>query len=55
MLIIAALRDGEIGVGELVERLGVTKSALSHQLRSMRDKRLKVNAAAMTFVRVRNP
>ena len=40
VLIIAALRDGEIGVGELVERLGVTKSAISHQLRGLRDKRL---------------
>lgn len=38
--IIAALVEGEIGVGELVERLGVTKSAVSHQLRGLRDKRL---------------
>jgi ArsR family transcriptional regulator len=40
ILIIAALIDGEVGVGELVERLGVTKSAISHQLRGLRDKRL---------------
>lgn len=40
VLIIAALLKGEIGVGELVERLGVTKSAISHQLRGLRDKRL---------------
>lgn len=40
ILIIAALLEGEIGVGELVERLGVTKSAVSHQLRGLRDKRL---------------
>jgi ArsR family transcriptional regulator, lead/cadmium/zinc/bismuth-responsive transcriptional repressor len=38
--IIAVLMDGEIGVGELVERIGVTKSAISHQLRGLRDKRL---------------
>ncbi len=38
--IIAALLDGEIGVGELVDRIGVTKSAISHQLRGLRDKRL---------------
>ena len=38
--IIAALVDGEIGVGELVERIGLTKSAVSHQLRGLRDKRL---------------
>ena len=44
-------RDGEVnnrpvadvnpnGVGELVDRLGLTKSAISHQLRGLRDKRL---------------
>lgn len=40
ILIIAALLDGEVGVSELVDRLGVTKSAISHQLRGLRDKRL---------------
>jgi len=40
ILIISALLDGEVGVGELVERLGLTKSAVSHQLRGLRDKRL---------------
>jgi ArsR family transcriptional regulator len=38
--IIAALIEGEIGVGELVERIGLSKSAVSHQLRGLRDKRL---------------
>jgi DNA-binding transcriptional ArsR family regulator len=38
--IIAVLIDGEIGVGDLVERIGLTKSAISHQLRGLRDKRL---------------
>ncbi len=40
ILIISALLDGEVGVGELVERLGLTKSAVSHQLRGLRDKRI---------------
>ena len=40
ILIISAVLDGEVGVGELVERLGLTKSAVSHQLRGLRDKRL---------------
>ena len=40
ILIISARLDGEVGVGALVERLGLTKSAVSHQLRGLRDKRL---------------
>lgn len=40
ILIISALLDREVGVGELVERLGISKSAVSHQLRGLRDKRL---------------
>ncbi len=40
ILIISALLEGEIGVSELVDRLGVTQSAISHQLRGLRDKRL---------------
>ena len=40
ILIISALLNGEVGVSELVERLGLTKSAVSHQLRGLRDKRL---------------
>jgi len=38
--IIAALIEGEIGFSELVERIGLTDSAVSHQLRGLRDKRL---------------
>jgi len=38
--IISALVEGEVGVGELVERIGLTKSAVSHQLRGLRDKRI---------------
>lgn len=40
ILILTALMDGEVGVGELVERLGLTKSAISHQLRGLRDRRI---------------
>jgi ArsR family transcriptional regulator, lead/cadmium/zinc/bismuth-responsive transcriptional repressor len=38
--IISTLMDGEIGVRELVESIGVTKSAISHQLSGLRIKRL---------------
>ncbi|OGO81653.1 MAG: hypothetical protein A3K41_03530 [Chloroflexi bacterium RIFOXYD12_FULL_57_15] len=38
--IISVLVEGEIGVGDLVERIGLTKSAVSHQLRGLRDKRI---------------
>lgn len=40
ILIIAALLEGETGVGELVVRLKLTKSAVSHQLRGLRDKHI---------------
>jgi ArsR family transcriptional regulator, lead/cadmium/zinc/bismuth-responsive transcriptional repressor len=40
ILILANLMDGEIGVGELVSRIGLSKSAISHQLRGLRDKRI---------------
>jgi DNA-binding transcriptional ArsR family regulator len=40
LLILATLLDGEIGVGELVERIGISKSAVSHQLRGLRDRRI---------------
>lgn len=38
--IIAILSLGEINVGQLVEQIGLSKSAISHQLRGLRDKRL---------------
>jgi ArsR family transcriptional regulator, lead/cadmium/zinc/bismuth-responsive transcriptional repressor len=38
--IIGILVQGEIGFGELVDRIGLTKSAVSHQLRGLRDKRV---------------
>ena len=40
ILIINALLEKEVGVAELVTQLGLTKSAVSHQLRGLRDKRL---------------
>lgn len=40
ILILATLVEGEIGVGDLVERIGLTKSAVSHQLRGLRDKHI---------------
>jgi ArsR family transcriptional regulator len=38
--ILEALLDGEMNVGELVQRIGLSKSAVSHQLRGLRDRRL---------------
>lgn len=38
--ILSALMDGETNVGDLVDRIGLTKSAISHQLRGLKDKRL---------------
>jgi DNA-binding transcriptional ArsR family regulator len=38
--IIHILLDGEVNVGKLVEEVGLSKSAVSHQLRGLKDKRL---------------
>lgn len=38
--IIAALMSGEMMVGDLVECIGLSKSAISHQLRGLKDKRI---------------
>ncbi|GAB4453920.1 MAG: hypothetical protein OHK0041_18080 [Anaerolineales bacterium] len=38
--IISALLDGEMNVGEIAARLGMTESAVSHQLRGLRQMRL---------------
>jgi ArsR family transcriptional regulator len=40
--VIDALRDGEIGVNELCERLGVEQSALSQQLSVLRSRNIVV-------------
>ena len=38
--ILELLVQGEVRVGEVVERIGVSKSAVSHQLRRLRDRRI---------------
>lgn len=38
--IIAALMAGEVSVGDLVQVVGLSKSAVSHQLKTLRDKRV---------------
>jgi DNA-binding transcriptional ArsR family regulator len=39
--IISSLVDGEVNVGDLVQIIGLSKSAISHQLRGLRDKRVE--------------
>ena len=38
--IISYLLAGEVNVGELVQQLGISKSAVSHQLKGLRDKKV---------------
>ena len=38
--IISVLLDGEMNVGEIAAQLEMTESAVSHQLRGLRDKRI---------------
>lgn len=38
--IIACLVDGERNTGEIVEAIGLSKSAISHQIRLLRDKKV---------------
>ncbi len=38
--IISVLLDGEMNVGDLADRLGMTESAVSHQLRGLRYMKL---------------
>jgi ArsR family transcriptional regulator, lead/cadmium/zinc/bismuth-responsive transcriptional repressor len=38
--IISVLLDGEMNVGEIAARLGMTESAVSHQLRGLRQMKL---------------
>lgn len=38
--IIAGLLDQEVNVGELADRIGMSESAVSHQLRNLRQQRL---------------
>ena len=38
--ILAILMEGEVNVGDLVQIVGLSKSAVSHQLRGLRDRRV---------------
>ena len=38
--ILAALIVGEVNVGDLVQEMGLSKSAISHQLRLLRDRQV---------------
>ena len=38
--IIGCLMTGEVNVGDLVRQLGLSKSAISHQLKGLRDKKV---------------
>jgi len=38
--ILAALMVGEVNVGDLVHEVGLSKSAISHQLRILRDRKV---------------
>lgn len=38
--IISLLMTSEVNVGEVVRQIGLSKSAVSHQLRSLRDKKV---------------
>ena len=40
MKLLFALESGEVSVNELADRLNMTKSAISHQLRALRDAKL---------------
>ncbi len=40
LAIISMIIEGEMGVGEMVSRLGLSKSAVSHQLRGLHDRRI---------------
>ncbi|GAP20744.1 ArsR/SmtB family transcription factor [Leptolinea tardivitalis] len=40
LLILISLLNGEKGVGELVEIVGISKYAISHQLRRLKDRRI---------------
>lgn len=55
--IIYALRDGEVPVGELVERLGLTKANLSQHLAVLRQSRIVASRrdGVNVYYRISNP
>lgn len=55
--IIALLKDGELSVGELVERIGATKANVSQHLAVLRQRRVVQSRREGTniFYRINNP
>lgn len=55
--IIAALKDGEASVGELVERIGATKANVSQHLAVLRQRRVVAarREGVNIFYRINNP
>ncbi|OGQ55857.1 MAG: hypothetical protein A3J24_02580 [Deltaproteobacteria bacterium RIFCSPLOWO2_02_FULL_53_8] len=55
--IIAALKDGEASVSELVERVGATKANISQHLAVLRQRRVVIarRAGVNVFYRINNP
>ncbi len=55
--IIAALKDGELSVGDLVERLGITKANVSQHLAVLRQRKVVTTRrdGVNIYYRINNP
>ncbi len=55
--IIAALKDGELSVGDLVGRLGITKANVSQHLSILRQRKIVISRreGVNIFYRINNP
>ena len=55
--IIAALKDGELSVGDLVDRLGITKANVSQHLAVLRQRKVVATrrAGVNIYYRINNP
>ncbi len=55
--IIATLKDGELSVGELVEKLGITKANVSQHLAILRQRKVVTSrrAGVNIYYRINNP